>query len=116
MKKKIPAFKSARAAAAFVDKADLSQYDLSGAQTVRFEMKRKDKSINLRLPEELYDAVRQRATHAGLPYQRFIRLALENAIAGHGVAPSQGLVRPEVMAAHHHSNEKYRGLYKRLAK
>jgi len=81
MKKKIPAFKSARAAAAFVDKADLSQYDLSGAQTVRFEMKRKDKSINLRLPEELYDAVRRRATHAGLPYQRFIRLALENAVA-----------------------------------
>jgi CopG antitoxin of type II toxin-antitoxin system len=40
-----------------------------------------DKSINLRLPEELYDAVRQRATHAGLPYQRFIRLALENAVA-----------------------------------
>ncbi|MFZ0319542.1 MAG: CopG family antitoxin [Candidatus Sulfotelmatobacter sp.] len=82
MKKKIPAFKSARAAAAFVDKADLSHYDLSGAQTVRFEMKRKDKSINLRLLEELYDAVRQRATHAGLPYQRFIRLALENAVAG----------------------------------
>ena len=81
MKKKIPAFKSTRAAAAFVGKADLSQCDLSGAQTVRFEMKRKDKSINLRLPEELYDAVRQRATHAGLPYQRFIRLALENAIA-----------------------------------
>jgi len=25
--------------------------------------------------------VRRRATHAGLPYQRFIRLALENAIA-----------------------------------
>ena len=46
MKKKIPAFRSSRAAAAFVDKADLSQYDLSGAQTVRFEMKRKDKSIN----------------------------------------------------------------------
>jgi uncharacterized protein len=81
MKKKIPAFKSDRAVAAFVDKADLSRYDLSGAQTVRFEMKRKDKSINLRLPEELYDAVRQRATHAGLPYQRFIRLALEHAIA-----------------------------------
>jgi predicted DNA binding CopG/RHH family protein len=105
MKKKIPAFKNARAAAAFVERADLSRYDLSGAQTVRFEMKRKDKSINLRLPEELYDAVRQRATHAGLPYQRFIRLALENAI-----------VRPEVMAAHRRSNEKYPDLYKRLAK
>jgi predicted DNA binding CopG/RHH family protein len=53
MKKKIPKFKSTRAAAAFVDRADLSHYDLSGAQTIRFEMKRKDKSINLRLPEEL---------------------------------------------------------------
>lgn len=83
MKKKIPTFKSDRAAAAFVDKADLSKYDLSGAQVVRFEMKRKDMSINLRLPEELYHAVRQRATRAGLPYQRFIRLALENAVATH---------------------------------
>jgi len=116
MKKKIPAFKSARAASAFVDKADLSQYDFSGAQTVRFEMKRKDKSINLRLPEELYEAVRQRATHAGLPYQRFIRLALEMPIATHNVVPSQRTARPEVMAAYRQSNEKHRELYKRLAK
>lgn len=80
MKKKIPIFKSDRAAAAFVEKADLSQYDLSGAQLVRFEIKRKDKSINLRLSEELYDAVRERAARAGLPYQRFIRLTLERAL------------------------------------
>jgi len=79
-KKKIPAFKSDRAAAAFVSRADLSQYDLSGAQLVRFEIKRKDKSINLRLSEELYDAVRERAARAGLPYQRFIRLTLEQAL------------------------------------
>jgi hypothetical protein len=38
MKKKIPTFKSDQAAAAFIDKADLSQYDLSGAQLVRFEI------------------------------------------------------------------------------
>ena len=80
-KKKIPAFKSDRAAAAFVDKADLSRYDLSGAKLVRFEIKRKDKSINLRLSEELYDAVRERAARAGLPYQRFIRLTLEQALS-----------------------------------
>jgi predicted DNA binding CopG/RHH family protein len=80
-KKKIPSFKSDRAAAAFVDKADLSQYDLSGAKLVRFEIKRKDKSINLRLSEELYDALRERAARAGLPYQRFIRLALEQALS-----------------------------------
>jgi predicted DNA binding CopG/RHH family protein len=79
-KKKIPSFKSDRAAAAFVDRADLSQYDLSGARLVRFEIKRKDKSINLRLSEELFDAVRARAARAGLPYQRFIRLTLEQAL------------------------------------
>ena len=58
MKKKMPTFRSERAAAAFVDTADLSQYDLGGAQMVRFETKPKDKSINLRLPEKLYEAVR----------------------------------------------------------
>lgn len=79
-KKKIPSFKSDRAAAAFVDKDDLSRYDLSGAKLVRFEIKRKDKSINLRLSEELYDAVRERAARAGLPYQRFIRLTLEQVL------------------------------------
>jgi predicted DNA binding CopG/RHH family protein len=79
-KKKIPSFKSDRAAAAFVDKADLSQYDLSGAKLVRFEIKPKDKSINLRLSEELFHAVRARAARAGLPYQRFIRLTLEQAL------------------------------------
>jgi hypothetical protein len=31
-------------------------------------------------------------------------------------APSQRLVRPEVMAAYRRTNEKYRELYKRLAK
>ena len=81
MKKKIPAFSSDRAAAAFVDKADLSQYDLRGAPLVRFETKPKDKSINLRLPGELYEAVRARAVGAGLPYQPFIRLTLERAIS-----------------------------------
>ena len=80
MKKKIPTFKSDRAAAAFVDKADLSQYNLGGAQLLRFETKPKDKSINLRLPEELYKAVRTSAARVGVPYQRFIRLTLERAI------------------------------------
>lgn len=82
MKKKIPAFKSDRAAAAFIDKADLTKYDLSGAQLTRFEIRPKDKSINLRLSGELYDAVRERAAQAGLPYQRLIRLIIEQAIGG----------------------------------
>ena len=71
MKKKIPTFKGDRAAAVFVDNADLTQYDLSGAKLTRFEIKPKDKSINLRLSGELYDAVRKRAVRSGVPYQRF---------------------------------------------
>jgi predicted DNA binding CopG/RHH family protein len=82
MKKKIPSFKTDRAAAAFVNKADLSQYDLSGAQLAWFEIKPKDKSINLRVSEDLYKAVRKRAAREGIPYQRFIRLMLEQAVAG----------------------------------
>ena len=82
MKKKIPTFKNDRGAASFVNKADLTQYDLSGATLTRFEIKPKDKSINLRLSGELYNAVRKRAARAGIPYQRFIRLTLEQAIAG----------------------------------
>ena len=78
--KKLPSFKSDRAAEVFVDKANLSEYDLSGGEFVRFELKPKDKSVNLRLPSQLLDAVRKRAKRAGLPYQRFIRMALEEAV------------------------------------
>jgi len=80
MKKKIPSFKTDEEAEDFVSTADLSSYDLSGAQLIRFELKRKDKSVNLRLPEDLLAAVRSKAQRAGMPYQRFIRLALERAV------------------------------------
>jgi CopG antitoxin of type II toxin-antitoxin system len=53
---------------------------LSGGHFMRFEMKRKDKSVNLRLPQQLLEAVRRRARDAGIPYQRFIRMALERAV------------------------------------
>lgn len=83
MKKPIPTFKSDREAEEFVADADLTEYDLSGAQLVRFEMKPKTRSISLRLPEELYQAVRDEATRMGIPYQRFIRLMLEQALHPH---------------------------------
>ena len=62
MKKTIPTFRTDEEAERFVDSADLSEYDLSGGQIVRFELKRKDKSINLRLPAQLLEAARGRAT------------------------------------------------------
>jgi predicted DNA binding CopG/RHH family protein len=78
-KKTIPAFKSDEEAEAFVDTADLIEYDLKGT-FVRFELKRKDKTVSLRLPQSLLEAVRLKAQQAGMPYQRFIRLAVERAV------------------------------------
>jgi predicted DNA binding CopG/RHH family protein len=80
MKKPIPSFETDEEAERFVDTADLSEYDLSAGQIVRFELTPKDKSINPRLPEKLLEAVRSRAARAGIPYQRFIRMALERAL------------------------------------
>ena len=80
MKKTIPTFKTDKEAEDFVAKADLSDYDLSGGEVVRFELKPKDKSVNLRLPAQLLEAVQDRAKRVGMPYQRFIRMALERAL------------------------------------
>jgi predicted DNA binding CopG/RHH family protein len=80
MKKPIPTFKTDNEAEDFVEKADLSDYDLSGGQVVRFEMRPKDKALSLRLPEQLLDAVRGAARRQGVPYQRFIRMAIETAL------------------------------------
>jgi predicted DNA binding CopG/RHH family protein len=80
MKKKLPKFRSDKEAEDFVDKADLTEYDLSAMRPVRFEFQPKSERVNMRLPRELLDAVRASAAKAGVPYQRFIRQALEEAI------------------------------------
>jgi predicted DNA binding CopG/RHH family protein len=80
MKKPIPIFSTDREAEDFVAKADLTGYDLSGGQVVRFEMRPKDKAVSLRLPEKLLEAVRGEAKREGVPYQRFIRMAIESAL------------------------------------
>ncbi|MBY0611800.1 MAG: BrnA antitoxin family protein [Beijerinckiaceae bacterium] len=81
MKKKLPTLKTDEKAEDFVANADLTEYDLSGMVPMRFELKRKDKTVNLRLPETLLNAVRDRAAREDMPYQRFIRMALEKALA-----------------------------------
>jgi predicted DNA binding CopG/RHH family protein len=77
---KLPTLKTDAEAEAFVAGADLTDYDLSVMVPMRFEMKPKDKSVNLRLPEALLKAVQQQAKRVGVPYQRFIRMALERAL------------------------------------
>jgi predicted DNA binding CopG/RHH family protein len=80
MKRKLPRLKSDKAAEEFVEKADLTEYDLSGMRPIRFEFQPKTERVNMRLPRLLLDAVRASAARAGVPYQRFIRQALEDAL------------------------------------
>lgn len=81
MKKRIPSFKTDAAAERFVDRADLAKYDLSGLVPVQFEFDKKTAQLNMRLPKRLLDAVKQRASARGIPYTRFVREAVEMALA-----------------------------------
>ena len=79
MRKKVPKLKSDKEAEAFLDR-DLSALDFSQFRPVRFEFEKKTARVNMRLPQALLDAVKKRATSRKVPYQRFIREALEQAV------------------------------------
>jgi predicted DNA binding CopG/RHH family protein len=80
MKKPLPTLGSDEEAEHFVATSDLTEYDLSGMRMVRFEFQPKTERVNMRLPRPLLDAVKAKAAQAGVPYQRFIRQALEIAV------------------------------------
>ena len=80
MSKKLPAPKNDRAAERILDK-DLSDYiTAQNLEPFPFEYKPKRKSVNLRISDELLKAVRAAARRSGIPYQRYIRQALERAV------------------------------------
>ena len=79
-RKPLPRLKTDEEAERFVDEADLSEYDLSGFKPARFEFEKKSARVNMRLPEPLLDAVKAKARARGIPYQRFIREAIERAL------------------------------------
>ena len=81
MKKKVPRLKTDKQAEAFLAK-DLSRLDFSQFKSTRFEFKKKDGQVNLRMPKPLLAAVKARAKARGIPYTRFIREMLEQAMAG----------------------------------
>jgi predicted DNA binding CopG/RHH family protein len=80
MKKPLPEFKTDDGVERFVAEADLTDYYLSDMRMVRFEFEPKSERVNMRLPKSLLDAVKATAAKAGIPYQRFIRQALEVAV------------------------------------
>lgn len=79
--KSMPSLGSDAAAQRFVATADLSEYDLSGFKPMRFEFEPKSAALNMRLPQNLLDALKSRARAKGIPYTRYVRLLLENDVA-----------------------------------
>lgn len=85
MKKKakprfVPHFETDEEAEAFLEQ-DLSELDFSQFKPMHFEIRPKEKSVNLRMSEALYEAVRETAKEEGVPYQRYIRHVLERAVS-----------------------------------
>lgn len=76
----VPQLKTDKQAEAFLAR-DLSALDFSRFKTARFEFEKKDNQINMRVPKQLLEEVKARAKARGIPYTRFIRETLEQAIA-----------------------------------
>ena len=79
--KKVPVLKTDEEAEAFLEQ-DLSDLDFSQFKPMRFEFQPKTANVTMRLPSGLLKAVRAKAEAEGMPYQRFIRATLEQAVAG----------------------------------
>jgi predicted DNA binding CopG/RHH family protein len=93
MKKKVPHFKNDEEIEAFLEQ-DLSDYLHAGNfKPMHFEIRPKEKSINLRISEGLLEAVRENARREGVPYQRFIRRALERAVTAPKAKPKRSKVK-----------------------
>ncbi|MGO9603560.1 MAG: CopG family antitoxin [Candidatus Binataceae bacterium] len=83
MSKKLPALRSDKAAEKLLDQ-DLSRYiSAENLEPFPFEYRPKQKSVNLRISDELLKAIRTAARRRGIPYQRYIRQALELALRQH---------------------------------
>jgi predicted DNA binding CopG/RHH family protein len=80
MKRKVPRLTTDEEAEAFLEQ-DLSDLDFSQFKPARFEFEKKAARINMRVPQPLLDAVKERAQARGIPYTRFIREALEREVS-----------------------------------
>ena len=49
---------------------------------MRFEFEAKAAVLNMRLPQNLLDALKRKAKARGVPYTRYVRLLLESDVAG----------------------------------
>ena len=80
MVKHVPVLKTDEEAEAFLDQ-DLSDLDFSQFKPMRFEFEKKEAQVNMRVPESLLEAVKDKAKARGIPYTRYIRMLMEQDIA-----------------------------------
>lgn len=80
-RKAFPRFETDEEAERFVATADLSEYDFSNFKPTHFEFEPKAAQINMRVPQSLLDALKQRAQQRGIPYTRFNRELIEREVA-----------------------------------
>ena len=78
--RKVPKFTTDEEAEAFLMQ-DLSDLDLSQFKRRHFEFEKKEAQVNMRVPQPLLDAVKDRAKSYGIPYTRYIRMLMERDVA-----------------------------------
>lgn len=80
MNRKLPRIRTDEEAEAFLAQ-DLSDLDYSQFKPMHFEFEKKGAQLNMRVPQPLLDAVKDRAKARGIPYTRYIRMLLEQDIS-----------------------------------
>ncbi|HTJ58777.1 MAG TPA: CopG family antitoxin [Devosiaceae bacterium] len=76
MDRNMPKLRSDEEAEAFLSQ-DLADLDFNQFKPTHFEFAKKEAQLNMRLPQPLLDAVKERAKTQGMPYTRYIRMLLE---------------------------------------
>jgi predicted DNA binding CopG/RHH family protein len=104
MKQRVPRMTTDCEAKAFLAK-DLSDLDFSQFKPVRFEFEAKSGQLNMRLPQALLAAIKQRAAARGIAYTKFVRQVLEADLSSEKEAPlnrarKRASVGAETLPAH----------------
>lgn len=77
--RRVPVMTTDEEAEAFLEQ-DLSDLDYSRFKPLDWERMPKTARITMRVPQPLVDALKARARERGIPYQRLVREAIENAV------------------------------------
>ena len=79
-KKPWPTLPTDEVAEAFVESADLSEYDWAAAEPVSYEREEKDARVTVRMPQRQLDALKKEAERRGIRYQRLMREYVERGL------------------------------------